>query len=142
VNQSEEQTRSVVIETIFAHAPEKLWRALTEPALLAQWLLSNDFLPEIGREFQFRNEPARGWDGVIDCKLLALDPLHRLVYSWRAFGHESIVEFTLTPTEGGTHLRMEHSGFRASQQAAYQGAQHGWQRFLGNLERLLDQEVR
>lgn len=141
MNQSEEHTRSVVVEKTFAHAPEKLWRALTEPALLTQWLLRNDFLPEIGRAFQFRNEPVGGWDGVIDCKLLALDPLQRLAYSWRAFDHESTVEFTLTPAEGGTHLRMEHSGFRADQKAAYHGAQHGWQRFMGNLERLLDGEV-
>jgi uncharacterized protein YndB with AHSA1/START domain len=78
---------------------------------------------------------------VIDCKVLALDPLQRLAYSWRAFGHESTVEFTLTPADGGTQLRMEHSGFRANQEAAYQGAQYGWQRFIGNLERLLDEEV-
>ncbi len=141
MNPLEEQTRSVVIEKTFAHAPEKLWRALTEPALLTQWLLSNDFLPEIGREFQFRNEPVGGWDGVIECKVLALDSLQRLVYSWRAFGHESTVEFTLTPNEGGTHLRMEHSGFRANQEAAYQGAQYGWRSFLGNLERLLGEEA-
>ena len=141
MSQTEEQTRSVVIEKIFAHAPEKLWRALTEPALLTEWLLRNDFLPEIGREFQFRSEPVGGWDGVIDCKVLALDPLQRLAYSWRAFGHESTVEFTLTPADGGTHLRMEHSGFRANQQAAYQGAQYGWQRFIGDLGRLLDEEV-
>ena len=141
MSQTEEQTRSVVIEKIFAHAPEKLWRALTEPALLTEWLLRNDFLPEIGREFQFRNEPVGGWDGVIDCKVLALDPLQRLAYSWRAFGHESTVEFTLTRADGGTHLRMEHSGFRANQQAAYQGAQYGWQSFIGDLGRLLDEEV-
>ncbi len=141
MNQSEEQTRSVVVEKFFAHAPEKLWRALTAPALLTQWLLRNNFLPEIGREFQFRNEPVGGWDGVIDCKVLALDSLQRLAYSWQAFGHESTVEFTLTPADGGTHLRMEHSGFRANQQAAYQGAQYGWQRFIGSLERLLDEEV-
>ena len=141
MSQTEEQTRSVVIEKIFAHAPEKLWRALTEPALLTEWLLRNDFLPDIGREFQVRNEPVGGWDGVIDCKVLALDPLQRLAYSWRAFGHESTVEFTLTPADGGTHLRMEHSGFRANQQAAYQGAQYGWKRFIGDLGRLLDEEV-
>ena len=141
MNPSEEQTRSVVIEKIFEHPPEKLWRALTEPALLTQWLLSNNFLPELGREFQFKNEPVGGWDGVIDCKVLALDPLRRLAYSWRAFGHESTVEFTLSPTDGGMRLRMEHSGFRANQEAAYQGAQHGWRRFIGNLGRLLGKEV-
>lgn len=140
MNPPEEQARSVVIEKVFAHSPEKLWRALTEPALLTQWLLWNNFLPEIGREFQFRNEPVGGWDGVIDCTVLVLDPLQRLAYSWRALGLESTVEFTLTPAEGGTHLRMEHSGFQANQEAAYCGAQYGWQRFIGNLERLLYEE--
>lgn len=142
MNPSEEQTRSVVIEKVFAHAPDKLWRALTEPALLTQWLLRNNFLPKIGGDFQFRNEPVGGWDGVIDCKIVALVPLQHLAYSWRAFGQETKVEFTLTPADGGTHLRMEHSGFRANQEAAYKGAQYGWQRFIGNLERLLDEEVR
>ncbi len=140
MNRPEERTRSVVVEKTFAHAPDKLWRALTQPALLTQWLLKNDFAPEIGREFQFRNEPVGGWDGVIECKVLLLDPLRRLKYTWRAFGLESTVEFTLTPAEGGTHLRMEHAGFHADQEAAYQGAQHGWRRFLGNLERLLEEE--
>ena len=138
MNEPEEQTRSVVVEKFFAHPPEKLWRALTEPALLAEWLLQNNFLPEIGREFQFRNEPVGSWDGIIDCRVLALDRPHRLVYSWRAFGHESTVEFTLAPAEGGTDLRMEHSGFRADQDAAYKGAQYGWQGFISKLERLLD----
>ena len=140
MNPPTKPTRSVVIEKRFAHAPEKLWRALTEPALLTQWLLRNNFVLEVGREFEFRNEPAGGWDGVIECKVLAIEPLQRLTYSWRAFGLESTVEFTLTSAEGGTHLRMEHSGFPADREAAYQGAQHGWQMFLGNLERLLDEE--
>ena len=132
-----EQTRSVIIEKTFPHSPEKLWRALTDPSVLAQWLLSNDFEPVVGRQFQFRNEPVAKWDGVIDCKVLALDPPSSLSYSWRALGLESIVRFTLTPTGNGTHLRMEHSGFRADQDAAYQGANYGWQRFLGNLDRFL-----
>ena len=131
----------MVIERTLAHAPEKLWQALTEPALLTQWLLRNSFLPEIGREFQFRNEPVGGWDGVIDCKVLVLVPLQRLAYTWRAFGLESTVEFTLTPAGGSTQLRMEHSGFRADQEAAYKGAQHGWHRFFENLAQLLDEKV-
>ena len=142
MNSSEEQTRSVVIEKMFAHPPEKLWRALTEPALLTEWLLRNNFLPELDREFQFRNEPVGGWDGVVACKVLEVCPLQRLIYSWRALGLESRVEFTLTPTDGGTRLRMEHSGFRADQDAAYQGARYGWQSFVGRLERLLQEKVR
>ncbi len=136
-----EHTRSVVIEKTFPHSPEKLWRALTDRSILARWLLNNDFEPEVGREFQFRNEPVANWDGVIGCKVLVLNYPKHLSYSWRAFGHESVVQFTLTQTEGGTHLRMEHSGFRADQEAAYQGAHYGWQRFLGNLERLFSGDI-
>lgn len=136
--QPPESTRSVVIERRFPHPPEKLWRALTDSALMAQWLIRNDFEPEVGREFQFHSEPVASWDGVTECKVLLIDPLHRLSYTWRALGLESVVLFTLTPTENGTLVRMEHSGFRADQEAAYKGATYGWQRFLGNLERILD----
>ncbi len=132
-----ESTRTLVIERVFPHPPEKLWRALTEKPLVAQWLLKNDFEPEVGRRFQFRNEPMPSWDGVIDCEVLIVDPLRRLSYTWSALGLDSVVLWTLTPAPGGTHLRMEHSGFRADQQAAYQGANYGWQKFLGALERVL-----
>lgn len=141
MNGSEPQTRSVVLEKVFAHSPEKLWRALTEPALLTQWLLENDFLPEVGRAFRFKNRPVEGWDGVIECTVLALDPLHHLAYSWRTLGLESTVEFTLTPVQGGTRLCVEHSGFQANQEVAYRGAQFGWQRFVGNLQRLLEEGI-
>lgn len=142
MTQGADDTRSVVIEKTFPHSPEKLWRALTDPSLLSQWLLSNDFAPEIGRDFQFRTEPVQNWDGVIECKVLVVEPLKRLSYTWRALGLESVVLFTLTAHDGGTSLRMEHSGFRADQNAAFHGAQYGWRKFLGNLEGLLSEEVR
>ncbi len=142
MTQGADDTRSVVIEKTFPHSPEKLWRALTDPSLLSQWLLSNDFAPEIGRDFQFRTEPMQNWDGVIECKVLVVEPLKRLSYTWRALGLESVVLFTLTAHDGGTSLRMEHSGFRADQNAAFHGAQYGWRKFLGNLEGLLNEEVR
>jgi len=132
-----DDTRTLVIERVFPHTPEKLWRALTETPLIAQWLLKNDFAPTVGHKFQFRSEPMPQWDGVIDCEVLVVDPLKQLSYSWNALGLESVVLFTLAPTQGGTHLRMEHSGFRADQQAAYSGANYGWQKFLGGLERVL-----
>jgi uncharacterized protein YndB with AHSA1/START domain len=132
-----ESTRTLVIERVFPHPPEKLWRALTESPLLAQWLMNNDFEPAVGRRFQFRADPVPNWNGIIDCEVLIVEPLKQLSYSWGALGLGSVVLFTLTPTEGGTHLSMEHSGFRPDQQQAYGGAKYGWQRFFNNLERLL-----
>ena len=134
---SAETTRTLVIERVFLHPREKLWRALTENPLIAQWLMNNDFEPVVGRKFQFRSEPMPNWDGVIDCEVLIVEPLKQLSYSWSSMGLDSVVLWTLTPAEGGTHVRMEHSGFRPDQQAAYQGATYGWQKFLGTLEQVL-----
>lgn len=137
MTQTAETTRTLVLERTFPHPPEKLWRALTEGPLLAQWLMNNDFEPVAGRKFQFRSQPMPQWDGLIDCEVLVLEPFQRLSYTWSALGLESVVLWTLTPAEGGTHLRMEQSGFRPDQQQAYQGANYGWQRFLTNLESTL-----
>ena len=137
MSEATESMRTVVIERVFPHSPEKLWRALTEGPLIAQWLMSNNFEPVVGRPFQLRAEPVPQWDGVIECEVLVVETLKRLSYSWSTMGHASVVLFTLTPAEGGTRLRMEHSGFRADQQAAYQGATYGWQKFFGGLERVL-----
>ena len=133
-------TRTLVVEKVFAHAPEKLWRALTESPLLAQWLLKNDFAPEPGRRFQFRMDPMPHWDGAVDCEVQIVDPITQLSYRWRALGLDSVVLWTLTPVEGGTHVRMEQSGFLPDQQKAYAGAKYGWQKFLGKLERVLGGE--
>ena len=135
------ETRTVVLERVFPHAPEKVWRALTESPLLAQWLMDNDFEPEVGRRFQFRAPAAPNWNGIIDCEVMVVEPMKRLSYSWGAFGMASVVLFTLTPEDGGTQLRMEHSGFGADQTQAYKGAQYGWQRFFGALEQVLDKEA-
>jgi len=137
-----ESTRTVVIERQFSHPPEKLWRALTEGPLIAQWLMKNNFEPVAGTKFQLRSEPVPNWNGVIDCEVLVVDPMKRLSYTWSTLGLDSVVLLTLTPTEIGTHLRMEHSGFPLTNQAAYQGATYGWQKFLGNLERVLEGEIR
>ncbi|HEX4156763.1 MAG TPA: SRPBCC domain-containing protein [Acidobacteriaceae bacterium] len=132
-----EGTRSVVIERTFLHPPEKLWRALTEGPLLAQWLMNNDFEPVVGRRFQLRHDPVPNWSGIIDCEVLLIDPLQRLSYTWSTMGQDTVVLFTLTPADGGTHLRVEQSGFGPNQEAAYKGATYGWQNFLGALDRVL-----
>ena len=137
MSNSADDTRTLVIERVFPHPPEKLWRALTENTLIAQWLLKTDFEPVAGRKFQFRSEPVPNWDGLILCEVLIVEPIKQLSYTWSSMGLNSVVLWTLTPAEGGTHLRMEHAGFPSNRQAAYQGASYGWQEFLGNLEQVL-----
>ena len=136
-------TRSIVIEREISHPPQKVWRALTEGPLMEEWLMKNDFQPVVGRQFNFRAPPNPHWNGVVDCQVLAVEPNKRLSYSWNASGEEAVnglktvVTWTLTPTKGGVLLRMEQSGFRADEEANYQGANYGWQRFIGNLERVI-----
>lgn len=133
------ETRAVVVEREIAHPPEKLWRALTQPHLIEEWLMKNDFAPMVGHRFKLRGE----WGGVLDCEVLAVEPHKTLAYSW-TFAHEdaayalqSVVTFTLTPTQTGTRLRMEQKGFRPEQKQALGGAKVGWEKFLSNLEQTL-----
>jgi uncharacterized protein YndB with AHSA1/START domain len=131
-------TRTLVIEREMPHPPEKIWRALTQSSLMEEWLMKNDFQPEVGHRFTFRATPMPNWNGVIDCEVKVVEPHSRLSYSWGSLGMESVVTFTLTPTESGTHLRMEQSGFRPDQEANYKGANYGWRKFIGNLERVVE----
>jgi uncharacterized protein YndB with AHSA1/START domain len=129
---TEAEMRTVVVEREMPHPPEKVWRALTQPHLIEEWLMKNDFQPVVGHGFNLRGD----W-GAVDCKVMAVEPNKTLSYTWAAMGLESVVIWTLTPSGTGTHLRMEQSGFRPDQQQAYQGAKYGWQRFFANLEQVL-----
>src|SRR5215470_3938484 len=133
------ETRSVVVERDLAFPAEKVWRALTQPHLIEEWLMKSDFAPVVGHRFNLRGE----WGGVLDCEVLALEPNKVLSYTWN-FAHEdaaydlrSVVTFTLTATSTGTRLRMEQSGFRPGQKQAYHGARAGWQGFFEKLEQVL-----
>jgi uncharacterized protein YndB with AHSA1/START domain len=126
--------RTVVVEREMPHPPEKIWRALTQTSLMQEWLMKNDFQPVVGHKFSFRSTPVPNWDGLIDCEVLVVEPHSRLSYSWGAMGLKSVVAWTLTPTSSGTHLRMEHSGFRSEADANFKGATYGWNKFIGNLE--------
>jgi uncharacterized protein YndB with AHSA1/START domain len=127
----------VVIEREMSHPPQKIWRALTQGPLMDEWLMKNDFQPIVGHKFSFRSTPVGSWNGVIDCEVLAVEPNKKVSYTWNALGLESVVVWTLAATSGGTLVRMEQSGFRADQEAAYKGANYGWQKFIGNLERVV-----
>lgn len=131
------QTRSVIIEREIAHPPEKLWRALTQPHLMEEWLMKNDFQPVKGHQFNLRREAKPGVNIVVDCQVLEVEPHKSLSYSWDAYGLESVVTWTLTPTPTGTLLRMEQSGFRPDQNQAYHGARAGWREFLTTLDAVL-----
>ena len=129
-------TVSVVIERDFPAAPEKLWRALTQPHLIEAWLMKNDFAPQVGHRFNLRGD----WGGVLDCEVLAVEPQRRLSYTWNfahadaAFAVRTVVTFTLEPTGTGVRLRMEQAGFRADQKQASGGARHGWSQFFAKLK--------
>jgi uncharacterized protein YndB with AHSA1/START domain len=129
--------RSLVIEKELPHPPEKIWRALTQGPLIKEWLMENDFQPAVGHKFNFRSTPMPNWNGVIDCEVLVVEPNKKLSYSWGALGLGSVVVWTLVATEGGTLVRMEQSGFSPDQEANYQGAKYGWQKFIGGLERVV-----
>ncbi len=134
------ETVTVVVERDMPFAPEKLWRALTQPHLIEAWLMKNDFSPKVGHRFQLRGD----WGGVLDCEVLAMEPNRRLSYTWEYDGAakpdlelRSVVTFTLTPTASGTHLRMEQTGFHPGQKQAIGGARMGWTNFLAKLDQLL-----
>jgi uncharacterized protein YndB with AHSA1/START domain len=126
------ETLSVVVEREISYPPEKIWRALTQPHLIEEWLMKNDFKPVVGHSFNFRAD----W-GSVGCQVRAVEPNKTLSYTWGGHGLESVVTWTLTPTSTGTHLRMEQSGFRVDQPQFYEGAKGGWPRFFANLEQVL-----
>jgi uncharacterized protein YndB with AHSA1/START domain len=126
------ELRTVTVERDIPFAPEKIWRALTQPHLIQEWLMKNDFALDIGHKFTLSGD----W-GSVDCEVLEVEPNKSLSYSWNAMGLESTVTFTLSKTATGTRLRMDQAGFRPDQEQAYRGAQYGWQKFFANLEQLL-----
>ncbi|MBV8199514.1 MAG: SRPBCC domain-containing protein [Acidobacteria bacterium] len=138
MTQTAADTISVVVERDFASPPEKLWRALTTPHLIEQWLLKTDFEPVLGRPFKLIGD----W-GTVDCRVLEIEPHQKLVYSWSVFGAETRVALTLTKTTGGAHLRVEQSGFGAGPEHRrfVQGAQAGWSANLAKLQDVLDREA-
>src|SRR5437868_15031467 len=110
---------SVVVEREFPHPPEKLWRTLTQPHLIEEWLMKTDLKPVVGQQFNFRADFLP--NGALECKVLAVEPHRKLSYTWNSvsdnpdFNLTSVVTWTLTPIRTGTHLRMEQSGFRPDQ---------------------------
>jgi uncharacterized protein YndB with AHSA1/START domain len=124
------ETRSIVVERDMTHPPEKIWRALTQSALIEEWLMKNDFQPIVGHKFNFRAQPVMGWNGVTDCEVLELVPHQRLVYTWNASGEQArdglktIVTWTLTPHNGGNPCSHGAIGVQAARRRRL--SRNGW----------------
>lgn len=139
-------TRSIVVERTMPHPPLKIWRALTQSSLMAEWLMQNDFQACEGATFTFRAKPMGDWDGIVHCQVITFEPPSRLVYTWKGgavpgapyeYALDSVVEWTLTPVPGGTRVRMEQSGFRPANEIAYTTMSGGWPRMLERLEKFI-----
>ena len=132
------QTAAISFEFDLRHPPEKVWRALTDPRLLAEWLLPViDFELARGAAFTFRTQPVGGWDGIVNCRMLEIDAPRRLSYAWVVGNMDTVVTFTLTPTATGTHMLLVQSGFTPEQKQNFGGARYGWRLMGGRLDDVL-----
>jgi uncharacterized protein YndB with AHSA1/START domain len=133
------QTQTVSFEVDLHHSPQKVWRALTDPSLLAEWLLPATGLALTpGTQFTFNAEPQPGWDGVVHCRLVEIDEPSRLTMTWVVGDIDTVVTFTLAPTDTGTLLSIVQSGFREHQRQNFGGARYGWKLMGGKLIDLLE----
>jgi len=133
------QTGAICFEFDLQHRPDKVWRAITEPELLEQWLLPVFHLQlDLGAAFTFKTQPYPGWDGTVQCKMLEIEAQRKLSYTWVVGDMlDTVVTFTLTPTESGTRLSLVQSGFKPDQKQNFGGARYGWKMMGGKLVELL-----
>lgn len=139
-------TPTIRREIQFPQPPEQVWRAITDSAILAEWMFPNNFEPRVGHHFTFHvpGNPKVNFDGlIVRCEVLECDPPSRLVFSWSAGGpvENTQVSFQLVPDGEGTRLRFQHSGFDLSQsfgEQAFKGAEFGWARMLGQLSKVVE----
>lgn len=135
------QTDSISFEFDLRHSPAKVWRALTDPVLLTEWLLPvTGFRPESGAAFTFKTQAFPGWDGTVSCQVLEVEAHRKISYSWVVgdMALNTVVTFTLAPTESGTRLSLVQSGFKPEQKQNFGGARYGWRMMGGKLVELLE----
>jgi len=137
---AQSQAETLSLEFDLHHAPERVWRALTDPGLLAEWLLpvvDLDLELEPGTAFTFKTQPQPGWDGTVNCRFVEIEAERKLSYTWVVGDIDTVVTFTLTPTPSGTRLSLVQSGFRPDQKQNFAGARYGWKMMGGKLVDLL-----
>ena len=135
---AQSQSESISFEFELQHALEKVWRALTDPVLLMEWLLPVvDLKLEPGAAFTFNAQPQPGWDGIVNCRFLEIEAHRKLSYTWVVGDIDTVVTFALTPTPSGTRLSLVQSGFKPDQKRNLGGARYGWKMMSGKLVDLL-----
>jgi uncharacterized protein YndB with AHSA1/START domain len=144
-------TRDIVIDEVFPHAPEMIWKTLTTADLMGRWLMvPAGFEPVEGKRFTYQTTPAGAWDGTIHCEVLEVKPNERFAYAWKG-GHEenagygapldTVVTFILTKVESGTRLRLVHSGFALPKNdTAFTKMGEGWKKVVRNIGAIIDSE--
>jgi uncharacterized protein YndB with AHSA1/START domain len=134
------QTATISFEFDLQHRPEKVWRALTDPVLLAEWLLPVvGWKLEPGASFVFQAQPLPGWDGVVSCRMVEIEAQRALSYTWAVGDMDTVVTFTLAPSAAGTRLSLVQSGFQPHQKQNFGGARYGWKLMGTRLFELLEQ---
>ena len=139
-NSAQAQTESISLDFDLHHSPEKVWRALTDPVLVAEWLRPVVGLKlEPGAAFTFKSQPYPGWDGTVNCRFVELESHRKLSYTWVVGDMEidTVVTFALTPSASGTHLSIVQSGVKPDQKREFCGARDGWKMMGGKLVDLL-----
>jgi uncharacterized protein YndB with AHSA1/START domain len=144
-------TQQIVVDDVFPHAPETIWKTLTNGELMGRWLMApTGFEPVKGKRFTYQTTAAGAWDGVIHCEVLEVIPNERLAYSWRG-GHEdnagygsrldTVVTFTLSKAENGTRLRLIHSGFvMPENEIAFTNMGGGWKKVVPQIGALAGEQ--
>jgi uncharacterized protein YndB with AHSA1/START domain len=144
------ETQDIVVDEVFPHAPETIWKTLTTNELIGRWIQmpTAGFAAVVGTRFTLQTKPAGAWDGLIRCQVLEVVANERLVYAWRG-GHDgntgygskldTVVTFTLSRVAEGTRLRMVHSGFVLPRNdSAYTNMSGGWKKVVGRIGSLSD----
>lgn len=145
------QTQDIVVDEVFPHAPETIWKTLTSGALMSRWIMApTGFEPVEGNRFTFQTTPAGEWDGVIHCQVLEVLPNERFVYAWKG-GHEgnagygsrldTVVTWALSKVDNGTRLRLVHSGFMTPKNdTAFKNMSQGWKKVLSQIGAVTDEQ--
>jgi uncharacterized protein YndB with AHSA1/START domain len=149
---SKSDTQDIVVDQVFSHSPETIWKALTTSELMGRWIqmTPTGFEPVKGKRFTLQTTPAGAWDGVIHCQVLEVIPNERLAYAWKG-GHESnlgygsqldtMVTFSLSRVAEGTRVRLVHSGFLLPKnETSFKNLSEGWKNVVGNINTIATEE--